>query len=173
MRGMRVVAVAVSCLFLSSACITPRSVRENRRISRLIRKDLIDFYENMSQAYYVLGLGYYRLHKIAMTRDDLEAAKQYQSDAIMYKKFSEDLKAVVEAWRKDYNVPVEAEMEADPTGPTKVVPAPVDIPMPPESPDLDVPAAPDDVPSEGASNAEPSPPSSILDGLQFWRKKQT
>jgi hypothetical protein len=100
-RYLRAACVAILCMVTLTGCST---VRKNREISQSVRKNVIDFYENMSQAYYLLAVGYLRLYKAAQSEGDEAAARQYRTDAMMYKKFSDELRASIRAWRNDFGI---------------------------------------------------------------------
>jgi len=101
MRSVRLVPVAVLCGVLCSGCLWTRTVKESREISRRLHKDMIDFYENMAQAYYLLGYDYYKLHKEALKNNDKAAAEQYLHNAARYKQFYQDLMETVKMMRKE------------------------------------------------------------------------
>ena len=110
-RDWRAICAAILCMATLTGCST---VRKNREIAQSVRKNVIDFYENMSQAYYLLAVGYLRLHKAAQSQGDEEAARQYLNDAVMYKKFSDELRASIKAWREDFRI--ETEEAEEPSG---------------------------------------------------------
>lgn len=113
MRWRAVWLAAVGCVAMSTGCLTMPSVRENERISQRIRKDMIDFYENMAQAYYLLGYEYYKLYREATDAKNDQAAKQYLNNARLYKQYYDDLIASINVMRRNFGLPAsEAKAQA-------------------------------------------------------------
>jgi len=83
----------------------PSTVRQNEEVSRRIRRDMVDFYENMAQAYYLLGFEYYKLYDQAVNAKDVEAAKQYYHNARLYKQYYQDLMDSVNVMRESFGMP--------------------------------------------------------------------
>ncbi|KPL08976.1 hypothetical protein AMJ85_07400 [candidate division BRC1 bacterium SM23_51] len=155
MRRRALFWVIVGGVVFCTSCVTMPSVRRNEDISRRIRKDMIDFYENMAQAYWLLGFGYYELHKEAVASDSTEAAEKYRKHAALYKTYAEDLKKSVDVWRKSLETPESS---------SRLLPA------------EDQAFAAREAPTSGS--LEPLAPTrpaegkrSVLDRVRFWRRK--
>jgi hypothetical protein len=104
MKRRAVFLAVIGSLALGTACLTTPSVRQNEEISQRLHKDMADFYDNMSQAYYLLGYEYYKLYQEALDAKNEEAAKQYLNNARIYKQYFEDLKTYVDLMRKEYGL---------------------------------------------------------------------
>lgn len=114
MRCRALFWVAVGGLVFCAGCAGMPSVQRNEEISHRIRKDMVDFYENMAQAYYLLGYGYYRLHTDALAEKDEAAAERYRRNASLYKEYYEDLMQTVRLMRQSFGLP-ESESQPLPT----------------------------------------------------------
>jgi hypothetical protein len=181
MKWKALFVVAVGSLFFGTGCLTLPSVRENQEISQRIRKDMVDFYENMAQTYYLLGYEYFKLYKEATDAKNDEAAKQYLNNARLYKQYYEDLKASVDLMRERFGMP-KSESKTPPLAEPPKAPSSNDsitsrteiIPIGPAAPKPSVekqsaiqPAAPPE--SFEAAPVEKKP--SVLGRMRFWGKK--
>lgn len=96
-------------------------MRENDEISQRIRKDMADFYENMAQAYFLIGYEYHKLYLEAKEANNDDAAKQYYNNACIYKQYYQDLSNTVKVMRASMGLTVPEETVATATT-TETVP---------------------------------------------------
>ncbi|MCX8036505.1 MAG: hypothetical protein N3D11_05510 [Candidatus Sumerlaeia bacterium] len=131
MRQTRSVAVIVGVAALGVACATPwslsRAQRHNEELQQQVHRDILTFYENMAQAYWVLAYDCFLLSEEAQAAKNEALAQQYAKRADMYKRYSEDLKASLRATQESLSMtkPVEAASEtAAPANPPAIEPGP-------------------------------------------------
>ena len=119
MRRKTLFWLMIACVALSTGCVTASSLSENRQISQRLHKDMADFYDNMAQAYYLLGYEYYKLYKEASDMKNEAAAKQYYNNSVIYKQYYDDLKASVDLMRRTSALPkFEETMQPAPPAPS-------------------------------------------------------
>jgi hypothetical protein len=172
-------AVVAVGLLLCIGCTWTQTVRDHERISQRMRKDIIDFYENMAQSYYLLGYGYFNLYKDALAENNEAAADMYRKNAIAYKRHYEELMNSLKVMREEYGLPAS---DRDLTGGAGESALSPEVPVSPASPDGDPtdpgasppPPGPADETPGGASESPPPPgptaqKDSFLDRLLYWR----
>ena len=142
-----------------------RPLQESREIAKRLEKDMIDYYENMAQAYYLLGFGYFQLY-VEAEKHKLPEADQYRNMAALYKRHYEDLKESTAILRSRLGEP-----QAPTAGPTFEPEAPA---VPPDTPVLEPEPAPAILPDTGPAIVPIAPVEekpTILNRLKFWKKK--
>jgi hypothetical protein len=66
--------------------------RSYEKAARNFREDVIHFYDNVSDAYFILGYEYYELSREFEKKGNPEQAAYYNDKATMYYNLSKDLK---------------------------------------------------------------------------------
>lgn len=126
MRQTRSVAAIVGVAALGVACATPwslsRAQQRNEELQQQIYRDILTFYENMAQAYWVLAYDCFLLSEEAQAAKNEALAQQYSKRADMYKRYSEDLKASLRATQESLGMIRPAETAA-PTSASETPPA--------------------------------------------------
>jgi hypothetical protein len=125
----------------------------------------------MAQAYYLLGFGYYQLHKEALANQNTAAAEQYENNAVLYKRYYDDLMSSVDLMRKEFAIEAPTEdAPPPPMAPITPTPSPVTPAPSPSPPPLNPSTTrsvtieqPEIVPVE-----QPAEPRSLLGRLKFW-----
>ena len=98
--------LAIGGTALGLGCVTPQSVRQNEQIYEKMCNDMIRFYDNMSQAYYILGYDCFVLSEQARSSKNDAAADLYLSHARRYKGYSEELKQSAQEMRQREGLPL-------------------------------------------------------------------
>jgi hypothetical protein len=171
--------VVVAGLLLGTGCMWTQTVRDHERISQRMRKDIIDFYENMAQSYYLLGYGYFNLYKDALAENNEAAADMYRKNAIAYKRHYEELMNSLKIMREEYGLPASDKDLTSGAGESALSP---EIPEDPDTPGSgstepdasSLPSGPGvETPGAGPEATPPPEPSaqrdSFLDRLLYWR----
>jgi len=79
-------------LILVAGCVSSPLSRDYARVAQHFREDVLNFYDNLSDAYFILACEYFELSREFEKRGNPEQAAYYNDKATLYYNLSKDLK---------------------------------------------------------------------------------
>ena len=93
-------AAVLAALLFSAGCAQIGLQRDYAETARLFREDVLNFYDTVSDAYFILGYEYYELAREFEKKGVAEQATYYHDKATIYYNLSKDLKNAAVETRK-------------------------------------------------------------------------
>ena len=82
------------------SCASLPFYRDYEKNTRLYREDVLNFYETISDSYFILGYEYYELSREFGKKGDTDRATYYNDKATLYYNLSKDMKNAAAEIRK-------------------------------------------------------------------------
>jgi hypothetical protein len=92
MKKLAVLLSSILFILSISGCMVTPLTRDYKNVAEHFRSDVLNFYDSISDAYFILGYEYYELSKEFEKKGNVEQAAYYGDKATIYYNLSKDMK---------------------------------------------------------------------------------